>query len=171
LKKRFNLNGARPVRRGFVLTGGPIDRTHTDGLLLVGDTAGQTKATTGGGVILGGLCAIKAGEVAAEAVETGDVSTGFLSSYEAWWKRRLGMEFSTMATVRHLLDGLSDERLDRLFAVSREEGLESVVERLVEEGDMDLQRGVIVRALRDPRVRRVLLRVLGRWVLGEFRGL
>jgi flavin-dependent dehydrogenase len=142
-----------------------------DGLLVVGDAAGHTKATTGGGVILGGLCALKAGEVAAKAVEVGDMSASFLSSYEAWWRKNLGREFSSMSAVRRLLNGLSDEKLNQLFSAFKQEGIEQLIEEFVEEGDMDLQRAVLAKALRTPRVFRVLLRVLGRLALSELRGL
>ena len=170
LRKRFSLEGSFPVRRGFVLTGGPISRTYMDGLLVVGDAAGHTKATTGGGVILGGLCAVKAGEAAAEAVEVGDASLSFLSSYEEWWRKNLGREFSSMSAVRRLLNGLSDEKLNQLFSAFKQEGMEQLIEEFVEGGDMDLQRAVLAKALRIPEVLHVLLRVLGRLALSELRG-
>jgi len=168
LERRFCLKDLPPTRRGFVLTGGPIPRTYGDGLLVVGDAAGQTKATTGGGVILGGLCAMKAGEVAAEAVERGDPSARFLRRYEDWWRRELGGEFSSMSSARRLLNRLSDETLNRLFAAFKREGLESVIGGLVEEGDMDLQRGILIKVLRRPKVLRTLIRILGRMALSEF---
>jgi len=171
LRRRFGLKESPPVRRGLVLTGGPAARSYSDGLLLVGDAAAQTKATTGGGVILGGLCALKAGEVAAEAVEAGDVSADFLSRYDGWWRKSLGREFSSMLAARRVLNGLSDEKFDQLFIAVKDAGLEPLIGELVESGDMDLQRGVIAGALRDPRVVRVLLGVLGRLVLAELRRL
>jgi len=171
LRQRFSLDGSFPMRRGFVLTGDPIPQTYMDGLLVVGDAAGQTKATTGGGVILGGLCALKAGEIAAEAVEAGDMSANFLSSYEAWWRENLGGEFSSMFRARRLLNGLSDAKLNQLFSAFKQEGMEQVVENLVEAGDMDLQRAVFTKALRNPQVLRLLLRVLGRLALSELRRL
>jgi geranylgeranyl reductase family protein len=171
LRQRFGLDGSFPVRRGFVLTGDPIPQTYMNGLLVVGDAAGQTKATTGGGVILGGLCALKAGEISAEAVEAGDTSADFLSSYEEWWRKNLGGEFSSMSRARRLLNVLSDAELNQLFSAFKQEGMEQVVEDLMEEGDMDLQRGVFTKALRNPRVIRLLLRVLGRLTLSELRRL
>jgi geranylgeranyl reductase family protein len=171
LRQRFSLDGSFPVRRGFVLTGDPIPQTYMNGLLVVGDAAGQTKATTGGGVILGGLCALKAGEIAAKAVEAGDTSANLLASYEEWWRRNLGGEFSSMSKARRLLNGLPDAKLNQLFSAFKQEGMEQVVEDLVEAGDMDLQRAVFIKTLRNSRVLRLLLRVLGHLALSELRGL
>ena len=73
IKKRFNASYPSP-RAGQVLVDGPVSRTSFPGMLLVGDAAGHVKPTTGGGVVLGGLCAIEAGKVASKALESGDIS-------------------------------------------------------------------------------------------------
>ena len=39
---------------GRIPTTGPVRTTYADNFMMVGDVAGQTKPTTGGGVILGG---------------------------------------------------------------------------------------------------------------------
>ncbi|MCW3992629.1 MAG: NAD(P)/FAD-dependent oxidoreductase [Candidatus Bathyarchaeota archaeon] len=169
LDMRFSRARCSPPRLGVVLTGGPARRTYSDGLLLVGDAAGQTKPTTGGGVILGGLCAIEAGRTAAEAVEAGDCSAGFLQRYQKTWRASLGGEFKSMLLARRLLNRMSDGQIDGLFDALRREGLEETLRGLVEGGDMDNQGGVIRSALRDPALLRVLIGVVGRLALGELR--
>ena len=67
---------------GFVPASGPINRTFTDGFLVVGDAAGQTKATTGGGFNIGGYCALIAGKVASDSIEKDDYSKNFLKRYQ-----------------------------------------------------------------------------------------
>lgn len=169
LEHRFNMKPSGHLRRGFILTGGPVKRSFMDGLVLVGDAAGQTKATTGGGVILGGFCGVKAGEVAAEAVESGDASARVLSRYEAWWKRELGMEFSSMSSARRIFDKLSDEKLDQLFAVFEREDMKRLAESYVDEGDMDFQRGIMRKALGNAAILNVLIRILGRMIVGMLK--
>lgn len=169
--ERFGTVRCSRPRRGVILTGGPIRRTYRDGMLVVGDAAGQTKPTTGGGVVLGGLCAIEAGKAAAESVEAGDPSAGFLQRYQRGWRSSLGREFASMLAARRLLNRLSDRRIDVLFDAFRREGLEGVLRGLVERGDMDMQSGVMREALREPRLLRVLMRGVGRMALGELRGL
>lgn len=154
-----------------VLTGGPVNKTFVDGLLLVGDVAGQTKPTTGGGVIMGGLCALKAARTASEALEQGDFSADFLGRYERSWRASLGGELSSMLAVRRFANKVSDERMDRLFASLKVAGLEGALEGIVDEGDMDMQSGVVRSALSHPGMVRVLVGSLGRLALAELRGL
>lgn len=171
LANRFREPECSSPRSGVVLTGGPIGKTYGDGVLLVGDVAGQTKATTGGGVILGGLCAIEAGITAADAVDACDCSAGFLQRYQRAWREALGGDFSSMLSVRRLLNKMSDRSLDRIFEAVRRGGLEDTIRGLVDVGDMDTQSGVIRASLVNPRLLRLLLTCLGRMALDELRSL
>ena len=171
LERRFGEAEHTAPVRWPVLKGGPVEKTHGDGILLVGDVAGQTKPTTGGGVIFGGLCAVEAAKTVSGALETGDFSADYLSRYEAAWRGLLGREFSSMLAARRFADGLPDGRMDRLFSSLKASGLEGTLGRLVEEGDMDMQSGVLRSALTDPGMIGVLAGSLGRLALAELRGL
>jgi len=171
LQTRFGRVQCFQPRRGVVLTSGPVRRTYLDGMLLVGDTAGQTKPTTGGGVILGGLCAQEAGRTAAEAVEASDYSSNFLQRYQRAWRSSFNREFTSMIAARRLLNRLSDRSIDGIFNALKVEGLEGVLLSMVDEGDMDMQSEVIRSALNDPRVRGVIMRGVGRFALGELKRL
>jgi len=140
LKRRLGLRGVETSYSGSVLKCGPISKTYTERALVVGDAAGQTKPTTGGGVVLGGLCASIAGEVAAKAVEAGDFSELFLSSYERRWKSLLGAEFSVMKRLRGFLDAMPDKALDMAFWLAKQLRL---AERIPEIADMDFQSSLL----------------------------
>ena len=146
------------VRSGRVVTCGPIQKTFDDSLLVVGDAAGQVKPITGGGVILGGICASIAGEVAAEAVEEGDFSGAFLGKYESFWKEKLDQEFRMTLLARRTLNNLSDKAIDKVFKVIIEQDLPSL---LSEEGDIDFQTGVLRKALKRKEILRILPSFLG----------
>jgi len=168
--RRFGDVACANPTRWALITSGPVGRTYCDGMLLAGDVVGQTKPTTGGGVILGGLCAIEAGRTAAEALGVGDSSSNFLSRYEKRWKTSLGREFSSMLSARRFINRISDPQLDKLFGAMKSSGLEDTIEGLVEEGDMDMQSGVIGSALKHPGLLRVLASCVGRLALSELRG-
>ena len=170
IKRRFGLTECGEPVRWPVLTGGPRDKTHADGLLLVGDVAGHTKPTTGGGVILGGMCAMMAAGTTLQALEEGDYSASFLKRYDDKWREALGGEFSYMLGMRRFLNSLPDPRMNRIFASVKSSGLEPTLETFIEEGDMDLQSGVLRRALTHPAMLRVMVSSLGRLALGELRG-
>ena len=130
----------RPPYAGSVLTCGPIPRTYSDRAVVVGDAAGQAKPTTGGGVVLGGLCALLAGRTVAEAVREGDTSAGALRAYEVAWRSLLGREFRAMLLARRLLDRLPDKALDLAVWLTLELGLGREVARVAE---MDFQSRVL----------------------------
>ena len=76
-----------------------------------------------------------------------------------------------MQTMRSFADRVSDERMNRFFAAFNKAKLGERLNDLVSEGDMDLQDGVIRRALSEPRLIRAAIGGLGRLALAELRGL
>ena len=154
-KRRFGIENLERegVRSGLIVTGGPVDRTFGDRFLVVGDAAGHVKPTTGGGVILGGMCASIAGRIAAEAVEREDCSSSFLGGYEDLWRGELGKDFRSMLLARKVVNRLSDRAVDKLFSVVIKENLHGLFSA---EGDMDLQSSVILKLLRKKEVLGVL---------------
>lgn len=139
-KRRFGTFTRVSIGSGLVITCGPIPKTFSENFLVVGDAAGQVKPTTGGGVILGGLCASMAGEVAAEAVKRGNFSSEFLGEYEWRWRERLDGEFRAARLARRVLNRLSDKTMDKIFRIILERGLQG---ELSARGDMDFQASLL----------------------------
>jgi geranylgeranyl reductase family protein len=136
------------VSGGMVLTGGPSKATSTHRFLAVGDCAGQTKPTTGGGVVTGGLCAKIASRVAVESVTLEDFSDKFLRRYDRMWQSQLGQEFFSMLRLRRILNHLPNSLLDKSMAAAKRSGLEKVIEN---KGDIDAQSQLIKSVLMNPR--------------------
>lgn len=76
------------------------NREGNTNILLVGDAAGQVKATTGGGVIFGGLCARLAGAHATNPLR-----------YDIEWHARYGPDLMIHHMIRQYLNWMSDSRL------------------------------------------------------------
>ncbi|RLI13292.1 hypothetical protein DRO35_00725 [Candidatus Bathyarchaeota archaeon] len=144
-------------RSGIIVTSGPIEKTFVNRLLIVGDAAGQVKPTTGGGVILGGLCGTIAGKIAAEAVNLRKFDENFLRRYEESWRRELGREFKYMLWARRILNALSDHMIDKGFELIIKEGLHETISY---KGDMDFQSSVILELLRRRKILRMLIPLL-----------
>ena len=68
----------------------PLPRTYGERLVVVGDTAGLVKPTTGGGIYYGLLSADMAADTLHRALKANDLSAKSLASYEREWKNRLG---------------------------------------------------------------------------------
>ncbi len=129
--------------------GGPISKTYSNGLLIVGDVASQVKPTTGGGLIFGLLCSKIAGEVAYEAIENNDFSAAFLSRYQSRWKAEIGFDLTVMRQIRQLLNRLSDKHLDKVISLCSTLGANRILE---EAGDLDFQGKSLIRMVRHPGV-------------------
>ncbi len=136
IKNRFIKPTRILVRAGRIVTCGPIPRTFLDNFVVVGDAAGQVKPTTGGGVILGGICALISGKIVAEAVKRRTTTRNFLREYETLWKRKLGREFKLMLLARNIANRLSDETTDKIFKIIIEKNLQTEFSM---KGDMDFQ--------------------------------
>ncbi len=113
---------------GFEPVGGPITRSYADNILVVGDSAGLVKSTSGGGLYFG----LKAAEIAAQTstkcLEKSDFSGRLLQGYEARWRKAIGRELRFTSIVRRLLDTLSDAQVDRIFEMIDEDEIREVIE-------------------------------------------
>ncbi len=71
---------------GTIPISGPHERTHSDGLILIGDAAGFTSPLFEGGSHLALKSAVFAADVAAKAIAMDDYSSDILAEYPKLWK-------------------------------------------------------------------------------------
>ena len=118
ISKREELSRGRVIEQvsGAYSICAPIERTTTDGVMLVGDAARVTDPVTGGGIrnacILGKL----AGQVAAEALEAADASASFLAKYESLWRDRLEEALYRNWMMKEKLTTYTDEQFNRIIS-------------------------------------------------------
>jgi geranylgeranyl reductase family protein len=134
---------------GIVLVGMPISKMNVENVIAVGDTAGIVKATTGGGVILGGMTARVAGKIVAESLSNDKETKYTLSQYSKVCKAMIFKELRMMHLAQMALTALDDKGLDSIVKDAATMGLLDIVKR---EGDMDLQANTIRRLLKNPRM-------------------
>jgi len=114
-------NGA-PVRCRAVPSG-PRRPSFGDRALVIGDAAGQVKATTSGGIYYGLLGAEAAVAASDRALREGDLGPQSLSAYESQWLARLGAEQRTGRLVRRVHEAMTDRDMEALFWLARHTGL------------------------------------------------
>ena len=133
----------------------PAQRTYADRVLVAGDAAGHVKPTTGGGIYYALLSGELAGETAADALRSGDLSAGRLRLYERRWKSLFGRELTIDYYARLLYESLKDEQIDRLLAEIWDSGLK---DELIGPPDFsfDWHGRVILKALKHRRLGAVL---------------
>lgn len=95
-----------------IYVGGPVASFTSGRTLLVGESAGQVKPTTAGGI----LGSVAGGSIAArwvaESVARNDPS--LIRRYQKDWMAEFGGEFRLMRRLRHLYEGLSNGDLDTI---------------------------------------------------------
>lgn len=140
-------------RRPIPLT--PLARTFASRTLVIGDAAGLTKPTTGGGIFYSLLSAELAAATAQQALVREDYSEEGLSEYERGWKARCGQELRLGRWFRRYAEQLTDSQIDAAFQLATL----PAVDRLIRERAAFNSHGDLILALaRSPHVRNFLLR-------------
>lgn len=109
---RFKEAEVLMINGGITPVSGVIDRVVDNGLMLVGDAAGQLIPCTGAGVHTGVVAGRIAGDVAAKAVLEGDVTASRLSDYNRRFNVSWGKRIRDSRKVVEMLDRFSDEDLN-----------------------------------------------------------
>jgi len=128
----------RPVAQGL------LARTYGDRVLAVGEAAGQTKTTTGGGISYGLACADLAADVVRECFGRSSFGPGDLAAYERRWKALLQKEILVGQYTRRMCARLSDGRVESLFQLARTDGIVPIIR---DKADFDWHSGLIFALL------------------------
>lgn len=124
----------------MLTAGAPAAR---DGMLVVGDAAGQVKATSGGGIYFAMIAGRLAG-TAATRYAAGDRRAA--RAYERGWRRAFGREIAFTALGRRVINKLADRELDLVMRFIQ---ASPAVRRSVEaEGDTQYQSRIFLPLLR-----------------------
>ncbi|OIO26292.1 hypothetical protein AUJ14_02140 [Candidatus Micrarchaeota archaeon CG1_02_55_22] len=104
------------------------EKTQLGRVLLVGDAAGQVKATTGGGIVFNSQAARIAAKSIKQFLDGGELD------YETAWRKELGKPLAAHRALRKLYNALPSAVFPPALAVSSALGLTGLVSRF---GDMD----------------------------------
>jgi len=165
-KARFEEFSLVSTSSGQIITCGPIKETFTDNFVVVGDAAGQVKPTTGGGVVLGGLCASIAGEISALTVKNATPNRKHLRAYEQSWKKKLGREFTIMRMVRQIINLLTDETIDRLFRIIIDKNYQQDFSLF---GDMDFQASLLLALTKKKDLMSTIFKITPHFIIQEIK--
>lgn len=102
---------------GGVPVQGPVEKTYSNGVVLVGDAARHVDPLTGGGICNAMKCGVIAGEVLIEALEKDNFSEESLAEYEKRWKQAIGSALMRSLRVKEGLEKLNDEQLNQIAKV------------------------------------------------------
>ncbi len=107
----------------------PLQGIQKENMMLVGDSAFQTKSTSGGGIVFG----MKAGNVLAQTIAETLKKQGKIEDYERNLSE-IKKELRVHWKIRKYINNLSNEQINKLFEKLKNKGIEDFLEK---EGDMD----------------------------------
>jgi geranylgeranyl reductase family protein len=123
-------------------------RTCWDNILLVGDAAGQTKATTGGGIVTGIICARVASDAIVKVWEANNFSGRFLlENYETRWKMKIGKHLKVCYMLAKVLEKMENSDLVELAKLIRRP---EIIGAIRAKGDMDFYATLFNQLLKSP---------------------
>ncbi len=105
----------------------PLNTTYGPRTMVLGDAAGFTKPTTGGGIYYGMMSGRIAAETALEALDSGDLSARSIQRYERRWKREFGRELDIGHHARRLFEAMSNEQKEEIMNVFLSEEVQAEV--------------------------------------------
>ena len=105
----------------------PLAKTYGERLLVVGDTAGQVKPTTGGGIYFGLICADLAADTLHQALIDDNLLAKNLANYQRVWRKKLGRELEIGYYARKFYERLSDKQVDRVFKIIKSNGIDQAL--------------------------------------------
>ncbi|KAF1074038.1 NAD(P)/FAD-dependent oxidoreductase [Methanogenium sp. MK-MG] len=143
---------------------GVMPRTYGARTLFVGDAAGFAKPTSGGGVYTGVRSSRHAADVAAVCCEEERFDDSSLSSYESAWSADFGKELDFGYRFLQMRSSVTPKDVNDICQTLNTPELKRTI---VEYGDMDRPKELVLRLLRNPAFFRVARRV----AKAELRGL
>ena len=133
----------------------PLKDTVTDRILVVGDSAGQVKPTTGGGIYYSLVSSEIAADVLSKALIKSDFSKRYLHEYQQRWRELLSHELETGYAARRMYEYLSDGQISSLARQAYKSGF---VREILDspEGSFDWHSGTIETFLTNPISKSIL---------------
>ncbi len=140
LEERGNYSTIRKIFAPIWIKG-PIKQFVTDKTVIVGDAAGQAKPTTAGGIFSSGMGGVYAGQTIAKFLKTNNKSD--LNEYQKKWMGRFGKEFEKQVFLRHVLEKLDNDTIDKIFLSVTPE----IIKDVSEKEDFDFHTVSIIKLL------------------------
>jgi geranylgeranyl reductase family protein len=151
----WGLSGDVGSPRLKILPLGPIERTFSDRLLVIGDAAGLVKPTTGGGIYYSIVSGSLAAGVASQALARNRLDAAALSIYETRWRGHLTSELNAQLALREAAEAMTDGDIDALFDLAKTDGIMPIVRKTAR---FNQHRHLIRALFNHPPARKVLLR-------------
>jgi geranylgeranyl reductase family protein len=157
--KQLKVNENQVIdKQGGLIPYGIMNKVAFNNILLLGDSACQVKATTGGGIILLLISAKYAASCIIHCFKNNDFSKKFIKSkYQKLSASIVGKQLKIHFLIRTFLEGLSQKDYRSLFKIIKTTNIEHLISFY---GDMDFPRDVVLKLIKKPNVFTFILKYL-----------
>lgn len=145
-------------QQGGLIPYGMMNKLAFENVLLVGDSACQVKATTGGGIIM----LLTAGKYAANCIKNCFKFNKFSrklikKSYEIPCRIEIGRELKVHYLIRAFLEKCTEKDFEKVIKIIKTSKIENLISIY---GDMDFPRALIFKIIKNPNFIPFLVRFL-----------
>ncbi len=145
-------------QQGGIIPIGKMNKMAFDNILLLGDSACQVKATTGGGIVM----LLNASKIAATCIircfKENCFSKNFIKkNYEKVCARTIGKQLKINYLIRIIFENFHSDDFDDLFKIIKTAKIEKIISLY---GDMDFPRSLIFKLARNFTFLKFLFRIL-----------
>ena len=137
-------------QQGGIIPYGDMNKLAFDNVLLLGDAAGQVKATTGGGIVMLLTAAKYASNCIHRCFENGNFSKRIIKKYyEKPCSQTIGRELKLHFIIRLILENFKSNDFETFFKIIKENKIEHLITFY---GDMDFPKTLVFKLLRNRTV-------------------
>lgn len=157
--KQLNLDFKHKIdQQGGLIPYGMMNKIAFDNILLLGDSACQVKATTGGGIINLLVASNYAANCIIECFKNDNFSKKIIRKYyERPCSLTIGKQLKIHYLIRAVLERLNHKDFDNLFKIIKTSKIEKLINIY---GDMDFPKTFILKLLRNPNVLSFLIKFI-----------
>ncbi len=132
-------------QQGGIIPYGVMNKLAFDNVLLLGDAAGQVKATTGGGIVMLLTAAKHASNCIHRCFEDENFSKRIIQKYyEKPCSQTIGKELKLHFIIRLILENFKDKDFETFFKIIKENKIEHLITFY---GDMDFPKTLVFKLL------------------------
>jgi len=147
-------------QQGGIIPYGIMHKSAFDNVLLLGDAAGQVKATTGGGIIMLLTASKYAASCIKKCFKNIEFSKKFIKKYyEKPCKATIGKQLKMHFIIRTFFETLNGKDYDTLFQIVKTNKVEEIISLY---GDMDFPRDMVIKLVKNSKFIKFIFRILRR---------
>lgn len=147
--KKLKINFSKAIEhQGGIIPYGLLNKSTFDNVLLLGDSACQVKATTGGGIIMLLICAKYAANCIIKCFKMENFSSSFIRRfYQRPCRFTVGKQLKIHYLIRKVLELFTNHDYEKLFQMIKNSEIEHLISIY---GDMDFPKGLLIKLLKNP---------------------